>query len=77
MAQHLIAKALALLKDDPDQPVTKIAKTLGVSRQRLYELPDFTKARSMYKIGQKESRRQRIPKGEKDNHGNIEAWRKK
>jgi len=63
--------ALALLVKHPDWSDTRIAETVKVSRQTLYK-PAWSRyraARAVLKSGKAD-----IPRGSKDEHGNLEAW---
>jgi len=62
------AKALATLVEHPDWSNTKIAEAAGISRTTLYDYPEFKAARKMQK-----QNKEKIPRGRKDQEGNVEA----
>lgn len=64
------ARAIAALMDHPEWTDKRIAEAAGCSRQSLYEMPHFVMAKEILKKGKKG-----VPKGTKDRHGNVEAWR--
>jgi predicted DNA-binding protein YlxM (UPF0122 family) len=69
------AKAAGLFFDNPDLSMTEIAKIIGVSRQRLYEMPRLKEARKVFKEIEKASRTANIKMGTKDPEtGKMEAW---
>jgi hypothetical protein len=62
------ALAIALLVEHSDWTVAEIADAVGVNRTTLYKWPSFRKAWSFLRDGRSE-----LPRGEKDEDGNLEA----
>ncbi len=68
-ALGLQEKALALLFTHPDWSVAKIAAAVGCSRTTPYKWPPFQAALEALKSGREE-----LPRGEKSEGGDLEAW---
>ena len=65
------ARVLAILVEHQDWSDTKIAEAAGISRTTLYDYPEFKTARKVQK-----QNKGKIPRGRKDQEGNIEAFDK-
>lgn len=69
------ARAVAAYVDDPNQSMTALGRKLGLSRQRLYEMPRLRAAREAHEHSERLSRWNAKPGGEKDAEtGRMQAW---
>jgi hypothetical protein len=63
--------ALAALANHPEWTDAKIARAVGCNRASLYRWTKYQQARAILKEDKK-----RLPRGSKDDKGNLEAWNK-
>ena len=69
-ALSLDFRAAGLLAQEPSLSMAELARRLGCSRQRLYQLPTLQKVRAQLK-----AQRRDLPTGRRDSDGRLDAWR--